>query len=231
MNGGFKMYSLGENALTIDFGDEISNEINNRVIWLSDFLYQHCFPGFIETVPAYASLTVFFDLIQVKKNFPEFPTAFDAVKYLVEKGLRNLKLADKKFSQLIEIPVNFSEEYALDLEFVCQSKDLSRNEFIKIFTASVYRVFMLGFLPGFAYMGETDEKIAVPRKQTPRLAVPKGSVGIAGKQTGIYPLESPGGWQIIGKTDVELFTPDKEIPTFLQTGNLVKFYPVEENYF
>ncbi len=82
---------------------------------------------------------------------------------------------------------------------------------------------MLGFLPGFAYMGEVDERIAVPRKEIPRLKVPKGSVGIAGNQTGIYPLESPGGWQIIGKTDTELFTPDEEKPTFLQAGDLVKF--------
>jgi inhibitor of KinA len=102
---------------------------------------------------------------------------------------------------------------------------LQTSEVVEIFTATTYRVYMLGFLPGFAYMGEVDARIATPRRSSPRTKTPKGSVGIAGKQTGIYPLESPGGWQIIGATDVELFTPESESQTFLQAGDTVKFYP------
>ena len=117
----------------------------------------------------------------------------------------------KKNSRTVEIPVRFDAESALDLEFVAESNGLSREKVIEIFTGTTYRVFMLGFLPGFSYMGEVDDRIATPRKETPRLSVPRGSVGIAGKQTGIYSLESPGGWQIIGRTDVELFTPEAEI--------------------
>ena len=124
---------------------------------------------------------------------------------------------------VIEIPFDYSDEFALDLDYISETKNLAKEKIIEIFTAQTYRVFMLGFLPGFAYMGEVDERIAVPRKATPRLKVPQGSVGIAGNQTGIYPLESPGGWQIIGKTETELFTPDEKNPTFLQAGDLVKF--------
>ena len=223
-----KIYSLGENAVTINFGDEISSEINNRVIRLDRFFSKNLFSGFIETVPAYASLTIFYDVLQVRKNFSEFRTAFDAVKSVVENALETFGKFEAKPACLVEIPVCFSEEYALDLEFVAKNKNLTKTEVIEIFTAQTYRVFMLGFLPGFAYMGETDEKIAAPRKENPRTSVPKGSVGIAGKQTGIYPLESPGGWQIIGRTDVEFFTPNDEKPTLLQTGDLVKFYRTDE---
>lgn len=223
-----KIYSLGENAITINFGNEISAEINNRVIRLDYHFNNNQYSGFIETVPAYASLSIFFDVCKVRKNFPEFPTAFDAVKSLVEMALKNLDKFDEKPSRLIEIPVCFADEYALDLEFVGKNKNLTKSAVIEIFTAQTYRVFMLGFLPGFAYMGETDEKIAVPRKENPRTSVPKGSVGIAGKQTGIYSLASPGGWQIIGRTDLELFTPNDKKPTLLQTGDLVKFYRTDE---
>ena len=107
--------------------------------------------------------------------------------------------------------------------YISETKNLAKEKIIEIFTARTYRVFMLGFLPGFAYLGEVDERIAVPRKETPRLKVPQGSVGIAGNQTGIYPLESPGGWQIIGKTETKLFTPNEKKPTFFQCGDLVKF--------
>lgn len=224
----FEIFSLGENAVTVHFGNEISSDMNNRVIELDRHFDENPFPGFIEMVPAYASLTIFYDVFQVRKTFTSFQTAFDAVKYIVEKALENPENLVEKSSALIEIPVCFADEYAPDLEFIAVTKNLSKNKIIEIFTAQTYQVYMLGFLPGFAYMGEVNEKIAVPRRENPRMSVPKGSVGIAGRQTGIYPLLSPGGWQIIGKTDLELFTPNDEKPTLLQTGDLVKFYPVGE---
>lgn len=223
-----EIYSLGDGAVTINFGDEISPDTNKRVIQLDRHFNSSPFSGFIETVPAYASLTVFYDVFQVGKNFSGFQTTFDAVKNLVESALENAVKPAENSSRLIEIPVCFAEEYALDLEFITETKNLTKSEVIKIFTSQTYQVYMLGFLPGFAYMGETDEKIAVLRKESPRTSVPKGSVGIAGRQTGIYPLSSPGGWQIIGRTNLELFTPNAEKPALLQTGDLVKFYPVDE---
>ncbi|MGC2235178.1 MAG: 5-oxoprolinase subunit PxpB [Pyrinomonadaceae bacterium] len=219
-----KIFPLGENALTIELGNEISEKLNRRIIRLADYFEQNKFEGFIETVPAYASLTIFYDVFKVRKNSPTFPNAFDAVKNFAEKGLRNLEEISENEARLIEIPVSFDAECALDLEFVAESNNLKTREVIEIFTAKTYRVYMLGFLPGFAYMGEIDERIAAPRKSSPRLKTPKGSVGIAGRQTGIYSLESPGGWQIIGKTETQLFTPEDKSPTFLQAGDLVKFY-------
>ncbi len=126
----------------------------------------------------------------------------------------------------IEVPVDFSAECGLDLEELAVRSSLTVTDVISIFTARIYRVYMIGFLPGFAYMGEVDERIASPRKETPRTLVPKGSVGIAGRQTGIYSLDSPGGWQIIGRTDVSMFRPEDEEPCFLNAGDRVRFVPV-----
>lgn len=222
----YKIFPLGDNALTVEFGNEISVELNNRVVQTTEFFERNPFKGLIETLPAYASLSIFYDVLLVRENFPEFTTAFAAVKHLSENALQNLDESSKINTRLIEIPVSFDDEFALDLEFVAQTNDLSPNDVVEIFLARTYRVYMLGFLPGFAYMGEVDERIATPRKTSPRLKVPKGSVGIAGGQTGIYSLESPGGWQIIGRTNVELFTPNAESPTFLQAGDSVKFYEI-----
>ena len=131
------------------------------------------------------------------------------------------------FSRMVKIPVHFDAESSLDLNFVAEHSGVTPTEVIEIFTSQTYRVFMLGFLPGFTYMGEVDKRIATSRKETPRTLVPKGSVGIAGKQTGIYSLESPGGWQIIGRTDVEMFTPDTKPPSLLRPGDDVRFTAVK----
>jgi inhibitor of KinA len=220
----YKIFPLGDNALTVEFGTRISVELNNSVLSLAHFFSQNTFPGYIEIVPAYASLSIFYDTPIVRKNFPAFPTAFAAIKNFTENALRNLDDYTNNASRLIEIPVCFDEELALDLNFVAHYNNHSIEKTIEIFLAETYRVYMLGFLPGFSYMGEVDRRIATPRKAAPRLKVPKGSVGIAGKQTGIYSLESPGGWQIIGRTNIELFTPKAESPTFLQAGDSVRFY-------
>ena len=219
-----KIFPLGDRALTVEFGSDISAELNNRVLNLARFFDANLFPGCVEIVPAYASLTVFYNVATIRKRFAEFPTAFAAVKKLAENALRNLDSLSESDARLIEIPVCFDAEYALDLKSLAADKNLSTAQVVEIFLAKTYRVYMLGFLPGFAYMGEVDKRIAATRKPTPRLKVPPGSVGIAGKQTGIYSLESPGGWQIIGRTNVELFTPKAEMPTFLQAGDAVKFY-------
>ncbi len=219
-----KIFPLGDSELTIEFGNEISARVNNRVLKLANFFKKNSFAGFVEIVPAYSSLTIFYDVLKVRKNFPEFATAFEAVKSFAENALKNSQDLQLKETRLIKIPVCFDEEFALDLDFVAASSNLTSEKVVEIFLGKTYRVFMLGFLPGFSYMGEVNERIVTPRKKSPRTKVPKGSVGIAGKQTGIYSLESPGGWQIIGKTNIEPFTPDADAPTFLQAGDKVKFY-------
>lgn len=223
-----KISPLGEAALTIEFGNEISKHLNNRVLMAAKFFEKNPFAGFKEVVPAYGSLAIFYDVWEIRKNFSEYATAFEAVKSFTENALKNLEDSQAEESRLIRIPICFDEEFALDLDFVAASNKLAPAKVIEIFLGKTYRVFMLGFLPAFSYMGEISERIATPRKQTPRIVVPQGSVGIAGRQTGIYSLESPGGWQIIGRTRVELFTPEAETPTFFQAGDSVKFY--ESNF-
>ena len=223
-----KIFQLGTSALTIEFSNDISPETNDRVVLLADYFEAHKFPGFIETVPAYASLTIFYDVSTVRTNFREFRTAFDALKSFAENALQAATAIKRSNPRVVEIPVRFDEEFAPDLKFVAETNNLSAREAIEIFTNRIYRVYMLGFLPGFAYMGEIDARIAAPRKSAPRLKVPAGSVGIAGRQTGIYPLASPGGWQIIGCTNIELFTPNRENPTFLRAGDSVKFYEAKD---
>ncbi len=221
-----RIFPLGDAALTIEFATHISEAINNQAISLAEYFERNPFPGFVEAVPAYSSTTLFYDLVAVRKNFPQFPTAFTAVKSLAAAALNGIYNIECNGSRIVEIPFDCGDGSALDLEFIAEYSGSSKSEVIDIFTSVTYRVYMLGFLPGFSYMGEVDDRIATPRKDLPRLLVPKGSVGIAGKQTGIYSLESPGGWQIIGRTDVEMFTPYAAELTFLRPGDRVRFVTV-----
>ncbi len=219
------IYPLGPGAVTVEFGRRISEELNEKVRRLDRRFERKPFPGLIEIVPAYASLTIFFDLSEIRRLFPEQPTAFAAVRRLILEAIDDPQQASSgAFARTIEIPVIFDADSALDLGAVAASCGLSVSEVIGIFLGRTYRVYMLGFLPGFAYLGDVDERIATPRRARPRFKTPKGSVGIAGRQTGIYPLESPGGWQIIGRTETELFTPFDESPSLLRAGDLVRFY-------
>ncbi|MFL6374360.1 MAG: 5-oxoprolinase subunit PxpB [Pyrinomonadaceae bacterium] len=227
MSDGYRIFPLGDSALTVEFGNEISVELNERAIAVSNYFETHPFPAFIETVPAYASTTIFYDIARVRQAFPEAATAFQIVRELVEEALKQPPTSAATASRTVEIRVHFNADSALDLQYVADHRGLNPREVIDIFTSRTYRVFMLGFLPGFTYMAEVDERIATQRKDAPRSLVPKGSVGIAGKQTGIYSLDSPGGWQIVGRTDVAMFTPDGERPALLRPGDQVKFVPAK----
>jgi inhibitor of KinA len=223
MSDSYRIFPLGDSALTVEFGNEISIELNDRAIALSNYFQFHPFAGFIETVPAYASTTIFFNSAKVRDSFPTSSTAFDAVRTLTEAAIKDAAEMDNTEARTVEIPIHFDRASALDLQFVAESHGLKPADVIEIFTSRIYRVFMLGFLPGFTYLAEVDGRIATPRKDAPRTLVPKGSVGVAGRQTGVYSLDSPGGWQIIGRTDVEMFTPGGERPTLLSPGERVKF--------
>ena len=207
-----RIFPLGDSAATIEFGNEISAEFNNKAVNLARQIENTPFDGIIEAVPAYASLTVFYD---------SRLTTFEAVKGELARLSSNISSIAKSTPSLVEIPVLVSSE--MDLARVAAYATLSSDQVLEIFLAQTYRVYMLGFLPGFAYMGELDDRIACPRLETPRTKVPKGSVGIAGKQTGIYPLESPGGWNIIGRTDLQMFDPASDQPCILKPGDEVRF--------
>ena len=232
MNAGstYRIFPLGDSALAIDFGNVISEDINKKVISLFKALQKKPLPGMIEGVPAYSSLNIIYDPVFIRKNFSKNNTAFDWVKEQTEKFLQTHNESEAEPSRFIKIPVCYEEEFGTDIARIAKAKQLSREEIIQLHASKKYRVYMVGFLPGFPYMGEVDEKIAMSRKPQPQ-PVAAGSVGIAGRQTGIYPLPSPGGWVIIGRTPLKLFDPGNGHPTLLNAGDMIEFYPISKEEF
>ena len=217
-----KITPLGDDCALLSFGNEVSTVLNARVRAIADSISADPFRGFIETVPAYSSLAVFYDPFSVPL-MDDRKGPFESVKTIIERAAKDLSSEAPAPGREVEIPVAFGGDSGPDLDFVAEHNGISIDEAVKIFTSGVYLVYFLGFLPGFAYMGELDISIQTPRKETPRTMVPAGSIGIAGNQTGIYPLDSPGGWQIIGRTDLTLFDPEAEPPALLAPGDRVTF--------
>ncbi len=225
----YTIVPLGDSALTINFGNVIDVSINKEVISLYHLIKAAPWFGVKDVVPAYSTLTIHYDVVAVLKSY-SCVSAFDAMKNKLD-GLLLQKRSAAKPSRSIKIPVCYTEKYALDLQEITMLTNLSFAEIVQIHISRKYRVYMVGFLPGFAYMGEVDERIAVPRKQEPRVKIEEGFVGIAGKQTGIYPLTSPGGWQIIGRTPLKLFDKEKEDPVLFKAGDEVAFFSITEDEF
>lgn len=209
-----RIFPLGDSALTIEFGNEISLDLNANAIALARRLLEQPFAGIIEVVPAYASVTAFFD---------PATTNYSKVESSIRSALEGVESVEAGTTPLIEIPMHITPEASPDLNRIARFGNVSEDEVLELFLSQTYRVYMLGFLPGFAYMGEVDDLIAAPRLETPRTKVAAGSIGIAGKQTGIYPLESPGGWNIIGRTDLRMFDPTAKRPCLLKPGDEVRF--------
>lgn len=226
----YRIFSLGDSAITVDFGNRIDENINSEVIERFHQLQKEPLPGTVEVVPAYSSLTIHYDLLALRKRIATGLTVFEWVKHQLEGLLQQPAAQTATEERVIKIPVCYDHEFAMNLQQLAGAKEISVEEVIAIHTAKSYKVFMLGFLPGFAYMGEVDERIEMPRKPQPESIV-AGSVGIAGKQTGIYPLASPGGWQIIGRTPVKLFDATSHEPALLKTGDRVQFYAITSNEF
>ena len=226
MLSSFTIFPLGDSALTIDFGNKIDDNINYKVLQLFAQL-QHFSPLITDVVPAYSSLTIYYDVAALHTHEK---TAFETVRDMVTPFLEKEQNLTQKRRQLT-IPVCYAKTFAPDIDELAAQKNISVEELIGLHTARTYRVYMIGFLPGFAYMGKVDEKLATPRRQKPRTNVPAGAVGIAGEQTGIYPLLSPGGWNIIGRTPLRLFAADSSEPVFFQPGDEVRFYSITEDEF
>jgi inhibitor of KinA len=227
----YKISSLGDNAVIIDFGNIIDEKINKLVHSVFFQLQNEPIPGMIEAMPAYSSLTIFYDVFLAKEFMTnKSETVFDWVSDHLKKYIatENLETGDPEL--LIDIPVCYDKEYGIDLDFISSQNNISVEEIIHLHSSAIYRVYMLGFLPGFAYMGLVNEKISSPRKQQPTLVEP-GNVGIAGRQTGIYPFRSPGGWQIIGKTPFKLFDKEKVNPVLFKPGDNVKFHSITKDEF
>jgi len=225
----YSVTPLNESAALVSFGNVIDEAVNQKVISLHKFLAYKPFKGFVESAPAYSSLAVFYNPIEAIQSDTKIKSSFDFVKNYLENALTNLPQAEElKENQVIGIPVLYDGE---DLQFVANLHQLTLDEVIAIHTSKTYRVFMVGFLPGFPYMGTVDERVATPRKNSPRTSVPAGSVGIAGYQTGIYPQTSPGGWQLIGRTPFKIFDKEKSSPCLLNPGDSIRFYAVGKKDF
>ncbi len=210
----------GDSALLIIFGDRIEEGINKKVHAVANAIEKASPDWLIEVVPTYTSIYVYYNPLKLS-----YQEVLDAIKPFLSAEPKEEK------PRIVEIPTVYGGKFGPDIEFVAQYNGLTIDDVIEIHSKPLYRVYMLGFTPGFAYLGGMDERIATPRLEKPRLKVPAGSVGIAGKQTGIYPIESPGGWRLIGRTPLRLFTPEKDPPTLLQPGDYVKFVPISEEEF
>ena len=213
--GAVRFDPLGDSALLLTFGDRIDPATNDRVHHLAGLLGRGALSGLRGVVPSYAALAVHFD-----------PLAWDHAT--LERELRLLEAvpADLAAPRTVVIPVRYGGAWGPDLGEVAAHCGLSEKEVVARHCAPVYRVHFLGFAPGFPYLGGLDPALATPRRDTPRTAVPMGSVGIAGSQTGIYPLETPGGWRLIGRTPLTLFDPQREPPCLLRAGDLLRFEPL-----
>ena len=220
----YQLYPISDQAVTLDFGGPINVETNDRVHRLVSSLQQNILTGITDIIPAYNSVTVVYDYMTVYqqqlKNENKLPV-YLLVENWIQNNLNDPSSSIEATNKEIIIPVCYDKSVGLDIEFVAQQHKLTIEEVIKLHTAKTYRVFMNGFLPGFAYMGIVDPAIQTPRHESPRPLVTAGSVGIAGVQTGIYPSNSPGGWQIIGKTPLPLVDENENL--LLKPGSFVKF--------
>ena len=209
----------------MSFGDSIDEQILLRITAINESLHQAPFPGFIESVPAYTTLTVFYDplLVSAAAETPgiyAFELVINFLKNFTSEIRQSRSVPD---SIPMKIPICYGGKFGPDLEEVAEYNKLRIEDVIRLHAERVYIVYMVGFLPGFPYLGGMNEKLATPRRLNPRKIVPAGSVGIAGAQTGIYPLSSPGGWQLIGITPMRLFDPLLTSPALLRAGNRIRF--------
>lgn len=212
----------GDSAVCVEFGNEISPEINRKIRAFKIALEKEQIEGIVETVPTYRSLLVVYEPEIV--SFGELTKRFDEVM----KHIGSIQIPPPT---VVEIPVLYGGEMGPDLEFVAEHNHMTPEEVIRLHASEEYLIYMLGFIAGFPYLGGMNKKIATPRLKSPRVKIEGGSVGIAGEQTGIYPVASPGGWQLIGRTPVKLYDADREKPVLLEAGQYIKFRPVtEEEY-
>lgn len=226
-----RVYQLTEGAVTLEFGTAISEALMNRVNSFNQLLSGNPLPGMYQTVPAYASLTVYFDPVTLIYSTLPGITCFEKARgYILELDRRSDPTEKSTASRLITIPVCYGGAFGPDLEFVAGRHQLTIGEVIRLHSKVEYKVYMIGFIPGFSYMGGLNPILETPRKQTP-VRVPAGAVGIAGNQTGVYPLDTPGGWQIIGRTPLKMFDAGRDEPSLLKAGDRVRFETINLSEF
>lgn len=214
-----KFLTAGDRALVMEFGNEIDKEINSKISTVVNYLKNNKFKGIIDILPTYRSILINYD--------PQIIKYKELVKHLNEIKTDE-KEKENTSVRLVEIPTLYGGDYGPDIEFVAKNANLSVDDVIKIHSGTDYLVYMMGFLPGFTYLGGLDKRIATPRLKSPRLKIEAGSVGIASNQTGMYPVESPGGWQLIGRTPLKLYDQSENPPVFIQAGDYIRYIPINE---
>ncbi len=219
-----KVVSLSENTVAILFDQSISKQTAAEILKLRKLIDKAFAEYVIDIIPSYTSIHLSFNPRKIRhQSFVEKLTALTQQTAEIEQ--------DESQQRRIEIPVYYGEEVGLDLQDIAEKSGLSIEQIIQMHSEKIYAVFALGFSPGFAYLGSVDTPIAIPRKETPRLAIAKGSLGIAGEQTAVYPFESPGGWNIIGRTPLELVDYSQQPPCIFEVGDSVKFNPISRAEF
>jgi KipI family sensor histidine kinase inhibitor len=218
MTADFQIVAAGDSVLIVQFAERVEPAINARAIALAERLGAAAPAGVLDIVPTYRSVAVYFNPLR---------THHDRLLSGLQRLASTDSVADAQPKEPIQIPVQYGGDFGPDLGDVARFANTTEDEVVRLHTAKAYRVFMLGFVPGFAYMGEVDRRIAAPRRQTPRTAVPAGSVGIAGVQTGIYPSAIPGGWQLIGRTSIKPFDLSRSEASLFKPGDLVRFVAVD----
>lgn len=210
----------GDSAIIMEFGNEISKEINSKIRSTIKKIEENKLKGVVEMVPTYRSITI---------SYNPLITSYKELVGKLKEFENEAASLEEESVKLIEIPTLYGGEYGPDLDFVAENAGLSKDEVIKIHTGTDYLVYMLGFAPGFTYLGGMDERIATPRLKSPRLKIAAGSVGIAGSQTGMYPSDSPGGWQLIGRTPLKLYDENSEPPVFVNSGDYIRYISIDED--
>ncbi|MGH7429920.1 MAG: 5-oxoprolinase subunit PxpB, partial [Candidatus Methylomirabilaceae bacterium] len=207
-------------CLVVELGDRIDPAVNQRVRALALAVERAGLAGVREAVPTYRSLAVYYDPLKIERG---------AIQRRIDEFLGSAQRGEiEEQARIVEIPTIYGGEYGPDLAFLAQHAGLQEDEVIRLHAEPLYHVYMLGFAGGFPYLGGLSGRLAVPRLSTPRLRVPAGSVGIGGMQTGVYPVESPGGWRIIGRTFLRLFDPGRQPPALVLPGHKVRFVPLTE---
>ena len=214
---------LGDSAVQVVLGDAPGEPARRRVAAAARRLAESGLSGLVECVPGFTSLTIHYDPVQLP--------AAEWLESSLARILADLDEGESDEGRLVEIPVCYGGELGPDLESVASLHGLAADEAVALHAAGDYRVHLVGFVPGFPYLGGLDAKLATPRRESPRTAVPAGSVGIGGAQTGIYPVESPGGWQLIGRTPLRLFDAHRDPPALLRAGDRIRFLPVDAGAF
>ena len=217
-----KILIEGDSSVLIVFGDTISTEINQRITATVKLIKEQRIEGIVDMIPAFASLLI---------NYNPLVISYAALRRRLERILRMEIRSEATVRRVYEIPVCYGGAYGPDLGQIADHAGLTPEEVIDIHTSRDYLIYMLGFLPGFCYLGGLDERIHTPRLSSPRLRIPAGSVGIGGSQTGIYPMDSPGGWQLMGMTPVKTYDPQREVPILVQAGEYIRFVRIDEDEF